>query len=311
MLDELRAQNENLQREIQQLRASHSTNVNTSIWNDTSHIAQAPSIQVLPAAVAFDTATTAKQQDQPVIKHLGRLVPLTPSVDRFAGSTTGIYFIRCAETVYKSLFGHEEGFPDVVNRLHLVGACPEYFQPRHLLNQTNLPQPPHFMLEDTRAFYLCKLTRFFESWSSVWPVLMKTQFLSSFHRIFDLVETHDPNLSASDFVILQQIFLVLSITAWQNHSPEECRSYYIKSLECARLTAPSESEDLPILQSLLLTCLYLQLTRQHEEWIRTSGQVVRLAQSLGLHRHSRRFRFCAGEIELRKRIWWCVHAVDV
>ncbi|KAI2816563.1 transcriptional regulator family: Fungal Specific TF [Aspergillus niger] len=42
-----------------------------------------------------------------------------------------------------------------------------------------------------------------------------------------------------------------------------------------------------------------------------AGQAVRLAQSLGLHRHSRRFRFCAGEMELRKRMWWCVYAVDV
>ncbi|OJJ76899.1 hypothetical protein ASPBRDRAFT_140273 [Aspergillus brasiliensis CBS 101740] len=311
LLDELRVQNENLQREIQQLRASHSTNVNTSIWSDTSHIIQAPNIQVLPAAVSSDTATGAKQQDQPVIKHLGRLVPLTASVDRFAGSTTGIYFIHCAETVYKSLFDSDKSFPDVVNRLHLVGACPEYSEPRHLLNPIDLTRPLHYMLEDTRAFYLCKLTQFFESWSSVWPMLMKKQFLSSFHRIFDLVETHDPNLSASDFVILRQIFLVLSITAWQNRSSKESHSYYIKSLECGRLTAPSGSEDLPGLQSLLLTCLYLQLTRKHEEWIRTSGQVVRLAQSLGLHRHSRRFRFCAGEIELRKRIWWCVYAVDV
>ncbi|KAI9931164.1 hypothetical protein MW887_010823 [Aspergillus wentii] len=35
------------------------------------------------------------------------------------------------------------------------------------------------------------------------------------------------------------------------------------------------------------------------------------AQSLGLHRHARRFTFCRGDVELRKRVWWCVYAVDI
>lgn len=238
-------------------------------------------------------------------------MPLTPSVNRFAGSTTGIYFIRCAESVYKSLFDQEEGFPDVVNRLHLLGACPEYSQHLHFLNSMDLSRPPHFMLDKPRAFYLGAITEFFQSWSSIWPVLMKKQFLSAFHRIFDRVEAHDPNLSPSDYIILRQIFLVLSITAWKSRSPTECNTYYLNTLECARLTTAPENEDLPGLQSHLLTCLYLQLTRKHDEWTQTCGQVVRLAQSLGLHRHSRRFQFCSGEMELRKRIWWCVYAVDV
>ncbi|KAL4898236.1 fungal-specific transcription factor domain-containing protein [Aspergillus ambiguus] len=311
LLDELRVQNENLQREIQQLRSSHSTNINTSIWSDTSPGSPAPNHQMLQFTASFDTATTVHEQDQPVIKHLGRLVPSSPSVNRFAGSTTGIYFIRCAETVHKSLFNHEEGFPEVVNRLHLLGPSPEYFGPRHLLSPANLSQPPHFIFKKPRAYYLHGLTDFFQSWISIWPILMKKQFFSHFHRIFDLVETHDPNLSPSDFAILRQIFLVLSISAWQSRSPKECDLYYTNALECAQTTTVPENGDLPGLQSLLLTCLYLQLTRKHEEWIQISGQAVRLAQSLGLHRHSRRFRFCAGEVELRKRIWWCVYAVDI
>ncbi|PWY77873.1 hypothetical protein BO83DRAFT_334347 [Aspergillus eucalypticola CBS 122712] len=311
LLDELRVKNENLQREIQQLRASHSRNIDTSVWNDTSSGLQAPNYPVLQVAGSSDATTTPNQQSQPIIKHLGRLVPLTPSVNRFAGSTTGIYFIRCAEAVYKTLFDQEEGFPDVVNRLHLLGACPEYSQRLLFLNSIDLSRPPHFMLDKTRALYLGAITEFFQSWSSIWPVLMKKQFLSAFHRIFDRVEAHDPNLSPSDYVSLRQIFLVLSITAWKSRSPTECNTYYLNALECARLTTAPENEDFPGLQSLLLTCLYLQLTRKHDEWIQISGQVVRLAQSLGLHRHSRRFQFCAGEMELRKRIWWCVYAVDV
>ncbi|CAK41916.1 hypothetical protein M747DRAFT_271648 [Aspergillus niger ATCC 13496] len=221
-----------------------------------------------------------------------------------------IYSARSSNYVL-SLFNHEEGFPDVVNRLHLLGPGPEYSQTRHLSKSSNISRPPHFLLENTRAFYLRGVTDFSKFWSSIWPIFMEKQFLSAFHRVFDLVETHDPNLSPSDYVILRQIFLVLSITAWQNRSPTECNSYYLNALECSRLTTASENEGLAGLQSLLLTCLYLQLTRKHEEWIQTAGQAVRLAQSLGLHRHSRRFRFCAGEMELRKRMWWCVYAVDV
>ncbi|KAL4879958.1 fungal-specific transcription factor domain-containing protein [Aspergillus karnatakaensis] len=44
--------------------------------------------------------------------------------------------------------------------------------------------------------------------------------------------------------------------------------------------------------------------------IQLNGHMVRIAQSLGLHRHARRFRMGVGEIELRKRLWWWIYTFD-
>ncbi|KAF9884993.1 hypothetical protein FE257_000816 [Aspergillus nanangensis] len=157
--------------------------------------------------------------------------------------------------------------------------------------------------------YLHQLVKFFHVWSSIWPILMKKQLLDSFHRIFDRIEQGDTHLSGEDVTSLRQIFLLLSITSCHDHAHDDSRMYYDCAFKCAHLCP--QTGDLSELQSILLTSLYLQLTRQHAPWIGISGQAVRLAQSLGLHRHSRRFKFCAGEVELRKRIWWCVYAVDI
>ncbi|WZH49521.1 fungal-specific transcription factor domain-containing protein [Fusarium acuminatum] len=41
-----------------------------------------------------------------------------------------------------------------------------------------------------------------------------------------------------------------------------------------------------------------------------SGLATRLAQTLGLHRHSDRFKFDPLETELRRRAWWCQYSLD-
>jgi len=69
--------------------------------------------------------------------------------------------------------------------------------------------------------------------------------------------------------------------------------------------------SLASLQGLLLLLLYYQVTWQHHLVCSTIGSVVRVTHSLGLHRHARRFRFCVGETEVRKRVWWCVYIFDV
>ncbi|RKK09192.1 hypothetical protein BFJ65_g15644 [Fusarium oxysporum f. sp. cepae] len=41
-----------------------------------------------------------------------------------------------------------------------------------------------------------------------------------------------------------------------------------------------------------------------------SGLATRLAQTLGLHRHSDRFKFDPLETEVRRRAWWCQYSLD-
>ncbi|CAG8103286.1 unnamed protein product [Penicillium olsonii] len=64
------------------------------------------------------------------------------------------------------------------------------------------------------------------------------------------------------------------------------------------------------LQALALFALFNQLSGHCLTLTTMSGIMVRLAQSLGLHRHARRFKMGVGEIELRKRLWWWVYVFD-
>ncbi|KAL4936802.1 fungal-specific transcription factor domain-containing protein [Aspergillus oleicola] len=68
--------------------------------------------------------------------------------------------------------------------------------------------------------------------------------------------------------------------------------------------------DIGSLQALTLFAFYHQLSGRSLSLIQLNGHMVRIAQSLGLHRHARRFRLKAAEIELRKRLWWWIYIFD-
>jgi hypothetical protein len=68
--------------------------------------------------------------------------------------------------------------------------------------------------------------------------------------------------------------------------------------------------NLKSLQALSLFALFNQLSGHCLTLASLNGIMVRLAQSLGPHRHARRFKMRVGEVELRKRLWWWVYVFD-
>ncbi|KAI1033931.1 hypothetical protein LB503_010949 [Fusarium chuoi] len=64
------------------------------------------------------------------------------------------------------------------------------------------------------------------------------------------------------------------------------------------------------LQGLVITQLYVQLSGRYSTASHISGLATRMAQTLGLHRHSDRFKFDPLETELRRRAWWCQYSLD-
>ncbi|OJJ40830.1 hypothetical protein ASPWEDRAFT_102560 [Aspergillus wentii DTO 134E9] len=252
IIENLKIQNEKLKQQLEQVIAINSKPGNPGGSTLGANVPRSPHFaqaQLLPFTLGSGTSDTLQESEQPIIKHLGRLVSSSSGTQRFAGSTTGIHFIHSAEKVYKTCFNTAEEFPEPVYRLHCLGPLTRPHQTEPHVNQSELQQP-YFVLDGPRT----------SNGSSL------------------------------------------------NHS-NECHIYYEKACQLARLGL--KRGDLTELQSVILTCLYLQITRHHSTWIQTSGQAVRLAQSLGLHRHARRFTFCRGDVELRKRVWWCVYAVDI
>lgn len=241
----------------------------------------------------------------PVIKHLGRLVSTDFGVDRFAGTTTGVHFIHSAEQKYQHQFNTAEVFPQCVFRLHLLP------QPKSLRNLSN-PQLRGFShclgLVKTRSHYSHRLDRFFRRWGNICPVLSPRQMYQGFDNIILYLEANSQPKSDLDMSNLHQLYLVLAIDAWAE-SDDGAMHYFELSRQTESIT--SEKGDLSSLQSLILTSIYFQLSGQHSSLAQISGAAVRLAQSLGLHRHTRRFKFSSGESEMRNRAWWCVYILDM
>lgn len=268
--------------------------------------------QVTASNSGSDPRTSSLHLPDPVIKHLGRLVSTDFGVDRFAGTTTGVHFIHSAEQKYQHQFNTVEVFPQCVFRLHLLP------QPKSLRNLPN-PQPRGFSqslgLVKTRSHYSHRLDRFFRRWGNICPILSPRQMYQGFHNIMVFFEANSQPKPDVDMSNLHQLYLVLAIDAWAESDdggdtlPTEATHYFELSRQTEAIT--SEKGDLSSLQSLILTSIYFQLSGQHSFLSQISGAAVRLAQSLGLHRHTRRFRFSAGESEMRNRAWWCVYILDM
>ena len=67
---------------------------------------------------------------------------------------------------------------------------------------------------------------------------------------------------------------------------------------------------LQTLQGLEIVQIYLQISSRYSTASHIGGVATRLAQNLGLHRHSNRFKFDPLETELRRRVWWCQSSLD-
>lgn len=287
-----------------------------STWNQASHPVAKPHM-VSHNHIHHDRriakeSTTTRTAD-PVVTHLGRLVSTSTGVDRFAGSTTGVHFIHTVEQKYQQILNTTAvRLPEDAFRLHtLIQPLGLFMALQDTTTHTFDNMSPLLALSamGTVEYYLDKFDRFFRRWGSVWPVLTSKQFLAGFDDVYRASQAGLP-MAEEDYGILGCVYIVLAIDGWDNASAS------ISATTCfdfAQRLQPKTSlrGDLCSLQMLLLTTLYLQLSGQHALLVQTSGMAVRLAQSLGCHRHHRRFKFCVGELESRNRLWWCTYIIDL
>lgn len=168
---------------------------------------------------------------------------------------------------------------------------------------------------EAQPYYWPKLERFFRRWGSLWPILSPKEFYSGVSEVLEMRNIHITNMIDKHVGYLMQLCHVLAINAWDDpgtaNDHQTDNSMYYFSIAAQVSAAVRMRGDMLALQSLLLASLYHQLTGNHSSLAYVTGASVRLAQSLGLHRHHRRFKFCASEVELRNRVWWAVHNIDV
>ncbi|KAM0722590.1 hypothetical protein Q7P37_002031 [Cladosporium fusiforme] len=278
------------------------------------HVNTVP-VQNIPAAAgsiglsAQGTAGQSRITDSAsgsVIRHLGRLVHV-PSGSMFAGSTTGVHFIRSVEQKWQSLADSSDSFPECLFRMHLLPTTAASRMAVAAPSTSNYSWES--LLQRPMDYYLGRLQRFLAHWGTMYPIFCRQQVTRAFTTVLEQAQLATNQI---DRTVLHKLLLVMAIDAWvEEDSPNgvHALTYY----NAARLLEPEAFDELRLeaVQSHILNAIFLQLAGKHASLASAVGAAVRAAQCIGLHRHPRRFKICAGETELRTRLWWCVAILDI
>ena len=239
----------------------------------------------------------------PVVGHIGRLVSNDDGVSMFAGSSTGVHFISQAEQHMQKLHIYDHTFPSSIYGLHLrnIWGSPAANIGSNLVVDIALQLPEDAMMAIESAI---------DTWTPLYPVIHKPTALSAYKKVID-----DP--TDGDIVHLYQMLLLLALgnvgypgDCIRQHQHLLCLSetyYTLASTISGKILA---LHGIHTLQGLILAQLYMQLSCRYADASHFGGIAARLAQTLGLHRHSARFKMDPLETELRRRIWWCQYSLD-
>ncbi|OJD35244.1 transcriptional activator protein [Diplodia corticola] len=288
----------------------------TPVSSDASALAQVCFYENEAAGerrVPLTTSSTWNQPEsaksppaEPVIGHMGRLVLNDQQVPMFAGSSTGVHFISQAEQKLQMLNIHPESLPSRVYSLYLNSVCnaPPTDPSPHLAASFIAHFPPN-------AEHI--ISNAIDQWTPLYPIVHKQSTLAAFRSLLQTPNTGDHLCTIYQTLILLALGSVGSPCSNPTPHPHHflCSSDPYYALSTALTANLLEHRPcLPALQALVLAQIYLQLSARYPAASHLCGTAVRLAQTLGLHRHSARFKFDAPTTEARRRAWWCVYALD-
>ncbi|KAH7160738.1 fungal-specific transcription factor domain-containing protein [Dactylonectria macrodidyma] len=257
-------------------------------------------------AADMPPASKKKQGDEAVVGHMGRLVSDDRQIAMFGGSSTGVHFISQAEQQMQLLRMHTDAFPSCAYSLHLhnIWGASSNSSPLELVQAmiANLPPDSTRILETT-----------IDRWTPLYPILHKGSTMEAFQNLLQ-----NSSLGGEDVVVLYLALGLLALgtlgqpgACTQSHYHFLCLSETYYKMAATLLDTVLEKPCLQSLQGLEITQLYLQVSSRYTVASHIGGIATRLAQNLGLHRHSQRFKFDPLETELRRRVWWCQYSLDV
>ncbi|KAH6696999.1 fungal-specific transcription factor domain-containing protein, partial [Plectosphaerella plurivora] len=250
---------------------------------------------------------TGRPVTEAIVGHMGRLVNNDQGVAMFAGSTTGVHFVSQAEQQVQMLRIDAGKFPSSIYSLHL-----------HDLWGFTSQRPSHH--EVVRAIVTGLplnaehvLTAAINRWTPIYPVVHANTTLDAFRELMDI----DNPLNDKSVAVLHQILGLLALGSIGHGGLCEKQHFHFLCLSETHYAASTtildkvlEQPCLQALQALEIMQVYLQVSSRYTMASHFGGIATRLAQSLGLHRHSQRFRFDPLETELRRRVWWCQYSLD-
>ncbi|KAM0318270.1 hypothetical protein ACHAPQ_010758 [Fusarium lateritium] len=268
----------------------------TAVTNSATH-----QMSTAPAASQHVSLNSIKE---PVIGHMGRLVCDDRRASMFGGSTTGVHFISQAEQQLQLLQMHKDALPSCAYGLYLHSpwGASVYSSDSPVADiVARLPPNTVQIVEAT-----------IDRWTPLYPIVHKPSTIDAIQKLLGSHQT-----TGSEVVILYQTIGLLALgkigqkaDCIQQHDHFLCASEPFYIISAALLDQAIGLPCLQSLQGLVITQIYLQLSGRYSTASHISGVATRMAQTLGLHRHSDRFRFDPLETELRRRAWWCQYSLD-
>ncbi|GKU20071.1 unnamed protein product [Fusarium langsethiae] len=242
--------------------------------------------------------------NEPVIGHMGRLVVDDRKASMFGGSTTGVHFVSQVEQQLQLLHMHNDALPSCAYGLYLHNPWGASVHRLDLQVTNIIAQLPSNTIEIVEMAI--------DRWTPLYPIIHKSSTVNAIRELFVPGQSE-----ATELAIVYQTLGLLALglvgqkgdcSRQHNHFICASERFYVmcSTLFDRVLAQPS----LQSLQSLVIVQIYLQLSGRYSTASQISGLATRLAQSLGLHRHSDRFKFNPLETELRRRAWWCQYALD-
>ncbi|KAK0115614.1 hypothetical protein ONS96_014061 [Cadophora gregata f. sp. sojae] len=272
-----------LQKEVTELRRQvQSSNETTTTLNQCSSSVQEqqahPQVTTRSAISSSVRRPPHRNTAGPITRHLGRLVSAEDGVDQFAGTTTGVHFTLTAQQKYQELFHSKENFPEVVFSLYLL---PGSHAREQVQDYDENYRKEWFPM--SKQHYIHQTVLFFERWANIYPIFTRKQSVSSMEFVLNQIYREE---AVEDKTALYQLYLILAIMEPPEVGSEsKADTFYSFSLGLQNYVA--STGDLSSLQGLLLLIVFLQQSSRHHLIVQMMGTVVRLAQSLGLHRHAR------------------------
>lgn len=332
-----KAPNDNSQREIVQLQPHPQGNTQSpkSLHRQAGRVskrsapsASLPNIRGLQHAIdrndhaasisdGESAETSTRRSNAYVIKHMGRMVHDQANVGRFAGSTTGVHFVASVEDLCRRSRPNLKVFPEVCFRMYIIES---QSMGGILHNETcwytaaPQRQPIADLLNRPVEFYISQSDTFNDAWAAFCPVLPSGMFAADVKHVISRIHAQSTpdarSCSAAGTLLTVMLVNNLSYDGQQiDDAGPSGNTDYLPAIRELHQHIIAHG-DLPSLQSLLVYAFYLQITNQTSQLVQINGVLVRIAQSLGMHRHARRFRFTESETELRKRMWWWIYSFD-
>lgn len=259
--------------------------------------------QQAPTVQPDNTLRDLRQRSDPVLGHIGQMVPDERGTELFLGAHTGVHFLSSASRQARESLGEHGAFPDWVFGLFFTRQRYPVFG---WANDTQMP--PESLPGHDVEHYVDEVALFCHDWGGIYPAVDTEKFRAALPPVLARVDQHQ-ELSESECCVLFQLCSILAINTVTHDARQENLRVYDTILSSI-FPRICEAGNLESLLALLLYTLVLQIEGRSQLAVQTNGIVVRLAQSLGLHRHSRRFKLQPSEVERRRRLWWCVFICD-